>query len=139
MMQGMEHSSYKDRLREVGLCSMEKRRLWGNRIEAFQYIKEGYEKEGDRLFSRVCCDRKRRNGFKLEEGRFKLDMKKKFFMIWVVRHWHRLPHEVVDAPSLESLKVRLDGALSNLIKLWVSLFIVEKLDQMAFNCPFQLK
>ena len=64
MMQGMEHSSYKDRLREVGLCSMEKRRLWGNRIEAFQYLKEGHEKEGDRLFSRVCCDRTRVSNLK---------------------------------------------------------------------------
>ncbi|KFQ64156.1 hypothetical protein N335_12251, partial [Phaethon lepturus] len=55
------------------------------------------------------------NGFKLKEGRFHLDIRKKFFTMRVVRHWHRLPREVVDAPSLATFKARLDGALSNLI------------------------
>ncbi|KFP50931.1 hypothetical protein N323_02845, partial [Cathartes aura] len=56
------------------------------------------------------------NGLKLKEGRFRLDIKRKFFtMMRVVKHWNRLPGEVVDAPSLETFKVRLDGALGNLI------------------------
>ncbi|KFR02272.1 hypothetical protein Y956_14336, partial [Nipponia nippon] len=55
------------------------------------------------------------NGFKLKEGRFRLDIRKKFFMMRVVKHWNRLPREAVDAPSLETFKARLDGALSNLI------------------------
>ncbi|KFU92622.1 hypothetical protein M959_04757, partial [Chaetura pelagica] len=55
------------------------------------------------------------NGFKLKEGRFKLDIRKKFFTMRVVGHWNRLPREAVDAPSLEVFKARLDGALSNLI------------------------
>ncbi|KFP96565.1 hypothetical protein N329_11800, partial [Haliaeetus albicilla] len=55
------------------------------------------------------------NGFKLEGGRFSLVMRKKLFMMRMVRHWNRLPREVVDAPSLEVFKARLDGALSNLI------------------------
>ncbi|KFW72354.1 hypothetical protein AS28_00739, partial [Pygoscelis adeliae] len=49
------------------------------------------------------------------EDRFRLDIGKKFFTLRVVKHWHRLPKEVVDAPSLEVFKVRLDGALNNLI------------------------
>ena len=55
------------------------------------------------------------NSFKLKEGRFRLDIRKKFFTMRVMKPWNRLPREVVDAPSLETCKVRLDGALSNLI------------------------
>ncbi|KGL99475.1 hypothetical protein N301_15355, partial [Charadrius vociferus] len=55
------------------------------------------------------------NGFKLEECRFSLDIRKKFFTMRVVRHWNRLPREAVDAPSLEVFEARLDGALSNLV------------------------
>jgi len=63
----------------------------------------------------VCSDRTRGNGSKLKEGRFRLDIGKKFFPMRVVRHWHRLPREAVAAPSLAGFKARLDGALSNLV------------------------
>ena len=57
----------------------------------------------------------RGNGFKLAEGRFRLDIRKKFFTVRVVRHWNRLPSEAVDAPSLEAFKTRLGGTVSNLV------------------------
>ncbi|KGM00290.1 hypothetical protein N301_16132, partial [Charadrius vociferus] len=55
------------------------------------------------------------NGFKLEEGRFILNIRKKFFTLSVVRHWNRLPREVVEAPSLKMFKARLDAALGKLV------------------------
>ena len=55
------------------------------------------------------------NGFTLQKGRFRLDIRRKFFTVKVVRHWNRLPREVLDAPSLEAFKARLDRALSNVV------------------------
>ena len=66
-------------------------------------------------FTRVCSDRTRGNGFKLKEGRFRLDIRKKFFTMRVVKHWNRLPRAAVGAPSLAVFRARLDGALSNLV------------------------
>jgi len=63
----------------------------------------------------VCSDRTRSNGFKVKEGRFRLDIRKKFFTLRVVRHWNMLARKAVDVPSLEVFKARLDGALSNLV------------------------
>ncbi|KFV94141.1 Armadillo repeat-containing protein 4, partial [Eurypyga helias] len=80
------------------------------------FLPEGaYMETGGGLFTRVCSDRTRGNRFKLKVGRFRLDIRKKFFTERVVRHWNRLPKEVVDAPSLEVPKDRLDEALSNLV------------------------
>ncbi|PKU42153.1 rna-directed dna polymerase from mobile element jockey-like [Limosa lapponica baueri] len=115
MIRGMEHLPYEDRLRELGLLSPEKRRLRGDLIAAYQYLKGAYRRAGEGLFVRKCSDRTRGNRFKLEEGRFRLDPRRKFFLVRLVKHWNRLPREVVDAPSLEVFKASLDGALSNLV------------------------
>jgi len=89
--------------------------MQGDLIVAFWYLKGSYRTEGYRLFSRVRGDRTRGNGFKLKEGRFRLDVRKKSSTVRVVRPWNRLPREVVDAPSLETFKARLDKALGNLM------------------------
>jgi len=69
----------------------------------------------ERLFTRAWSERTRGNGFKLEEGRFRLAVTKKFFPMRVVRPWPRLPRGAVAAPSLAVFKARLDGALSTLV------------------------
>ena len=99
----------------MGLFSLEKRRLRGDLIAAFQYLKGAYKKVRDGLFARTWSDRTRGNGFKLEECSFRSDRRKRFCTVRVVRHWPRLPREAVDAPSLEVFKARWDGALSNLV------------------------
>jgi len=90
------------------------------KIQYFQYLKGAYKKDGDKLFSKACYDRTRGNGFKLKEGKLRLDIRKKFLTVRVVQHWNRLPREVVAAPSLETLKATL--VLSNPVQLKMSLF-----------------
>jgi len=63
----------------MGLFSLEKRRLRGDFLAAFQYLKWAYRKVGKNILSRAFCNRTRGNGFKLREGRFRLDIRKKFF------------------------------------------------------------
>ena len=96
-------------------CSARRREGSWRAWSTFQHPKRAYKKDGGRLFSKTCSDRTRGNGVKIKEGRFRLDIRKKSFTMRVVRHWHRLPREVVDVPSLETFKAMFDGALSNLI------------------------
>jgi len=97
------------------MLSLEKRRFQGDLTVAFQYLKQAYKKAGVELLIMVCGDRTSSNGLKLKEGRFRLDVRKKFLSLRVVRPWHRLPGEAVAAPSPAVLKARLDGTLSNLV------------------------
>lgn len=69
--------------------------------------------DGNRLFRRACSVRTRGNGFKLKMSGFRLNRRKELFTVRVVKHCHRFPKEVLDSPSLETLKVRLDGAPQN--------------------------
>ena len=71
MIRGLENLSYEDKLRELGLFSLEKRRLRGDLLAVFQYLKRAYRKDGEGLFTRVCSDTTRGNSSKLKEGRFR--------------------------------------------------------------------
>ena len=78
-------------------------------------LKGASKQEGEWLFPRVGCNRRCRSGLQGRQGRFKLDLRMKFFPERLVRHWNRLPKEVVDAASLEAFKARLELARGILV------------------------
>ena len=126
MIKHLEHLSYEERLSDLGLFSLE-RRLRGDLINVYKYIRCRRQRDEARLFSVVCGDRKRGNGHKLEQRKFCTNAHKNFFAVRVTEHWNRLPREAVESPSLEIFKtcanccVELALAVGVGLDLWKSL------------------
>ena len=114
-IRGPEHLSHKDRLRELGLVSLEKRRPRGDLISVYKYLRGGCREDGAGLFSVVPSDRMKGNGHKQKHRRLWLNMRGHFFTVRVTEHWDRLPREVVESSSLEILKLRLDAILRSVL------------------------
>jgi len=113
MIWGLEYLPCEEKLRDLGLFSLEKRRLRGGLINVYKYLKCGRQWDLVNLFSVDCGDRTRGDGHRMDHRKFHINMRKNF-TVRVTEHWNRLPREVVESPSLEIFKACLDTYLGNL-------------------------
>ena len=92
----------------AGPVSLEKRRLRGDLINAYKYLKGSVKRMGPGSFQWCPATGQGATGTNCNTGKFHLNMRKNFFTLRVTEHWNRLPREAVESPSLETFKTHLD-------------------------------
>ena len=120
LINGMQDLTYEERLKALGLTTLECRRLRGDLIETFKILK-GYELIESTKFFKVKSDNTRGHSLKVEKGRSRLDPRKYSFSQRVVNYWNILPQSVIDAPSINAFKNRVDKYLRNIGGRYISL------------------
>ncbi|CAM4321681.1 unnamed protein product [Lepidochelys kempii] len=115
MIRGMENLSYERRLRELGLFSLTKRRLRGDMIALYKYIRGINTREGEELFKLSTNVDTRTNGYKLATRKFRLEIRRRFLTIRGVKFWNSLPRDVVGAKDLSCFKIKLDKFMEEMV------------------------
>ena len=115
MVKGLYGKPYEKRLREQRQFSLEKQKLRGDLIAFYNYRKGSCLEVGTDVLCQVTNNKTRGNGSKLHQGRFRLDINKDFFTERVIKHWTRLPREVVESLSLEEFKRHVDEVLRDMV------------------------
>ncbi|KAK4806910.1 hypothetical protein QYF61_012631 [Mycteria americana] len=102
MIKGLENLPYEERLKEL------EEKAWGDLITVFQYLKGDLKEDRGSLFTRSHMEKTRGNGYQLHRERVHLDIRRKCFTVRTIIQWNNLPRDVVESPSLEVSKMRLD-------------------------------
>ena len=108
MIRGQQGRPYEKRLQDLNLFSLHKRRLREDVVACYKLVRGDQQALGESLFPRALPGMTRNNGHKLAEGKFRLDIRRRYFTVRAARIWNQLPGEVVLAPTLGVLKRGLD-------------------------------
>jgi len=114
-VKGLAYKSYGEQLRELGLFSLEKRRLRGDLFALYNYLKGGCSEASVGLFSQVTSNRTRKLASSCIRGGLCWTLRKSLFIERVVRYWNRLPQVVVESLSLEAFKKCVDVRLQDML------------------------
>ena len=112
---GQQGRPYEERLQDLNLFSLHKRRLRGDLVACYKLVRGDQQALGETLFPQALPGVTRNNGHKLAEGRFRSDIRRCNFMVRVARISNQLPREVVLAPTVGVFKRRLDRHLAGVV------------------------